>query len=90
MVGTPDEDTGEAVHAFVVPATARPLDQTALRKLVADQLGEACVPTTITVIDEPPLAPSGKPDKRRLFTETGRHTEPRRSGAAPGPTGTSP
>jgi fatty-acyl-CoA synthase len=84
VVGAPDEDTGEAVHAFVVPAAGRTPDFTALGTLVADQLGEACIPATITVIDEPPLAPSGKPDKRRLLTE------PRRSGAAPGPTGTSP
>ncbi|RSM87474.1 AMP-dependent synthetase [Kibdelosporangium aridum] len=66
VVGAPDKDTGEAVHAFVVPASSRTPDFTALKKLVADQLGEACVPATITIIGEPPLAPSGKPDKRLL------------------------
>ncbi|MFG2005340.1 class I adenylate-forming enzyme family protein [Spirillospora sp. NPDC048911] len=65
VVGTPDEDTGEAVHAFVVPAAKTP-DLASLRTLVREQLGDACVPVTITVLDEAPLAPSGKPDKRLL------------------------
>ena len=65
VVGAPSEETGEAVHAFVVPAGRTP-DFAALRALVAGQLGEGCVPSAITLIDEPPLAPSGKPDKRLL------------------------
>ncbi|ONI91780.1 AMP-dependent synthetase [Actinosynnema sp. ALI-1.44] len=66
VVGVPSEDTGEAIHAYVVPATGRTPDFTSLRASVASQLGMACVPATITVIDEPPLAASGKPDKRRF------------------------
>ncbi|KAB2339301.1 class I adenylate-forming enzyme family protein [Actinomadura rudentiformis] len=66
VIGAPDEDTGEAVHAFVVPAANRTPDLGALRTLVSRQLGDACVPLTITVLDEAPLAPSGKPDKRLL------------------------
>lgn len=66
VVGAPDEDTGEAVHAFVVPAANRTPDLGSLRTLVSEQLGDACVPVTITVLDEAPLAPSGKPDKRLL------------------------
>ncbi|GAA1299711.1 long-chain fatty acid--CoA ligase [Saccharothrix xinjiangensis] len=70
VVAAPDEDTGEAVHAFVVPAAGRSPDPAALRALVADRLGAACAPTRVTAIAEPPLAPSGKPDKRLLSTET--------------------
>ncbi|GGP75059.1 class I adenylate-forming enzyme family protein [Saccharothrix coeruleofusca] len=66
VVGVPDEDTGEAVHAFVVPSAGRTPDVASLRALVGEHLGQACVPARIAVIDEVPLAPSGKPDKRLL------------------------
>ncbi|MFY1697186.1 class I adenylate-forming enzyme family protein [Solwaraspora sp. WMMA2101] len=66
VVGRPDEQTGEAVHAFVVPTTAERPDPTALAELVADQLGEGSRPRTVTFIDAVPVGPSGKPDKRQL------------------------
>ncbi|MEU6789632.1 fatty acid--CoA ligase family protein [Nonomuraea angiospora] len=68
VVGAPDEDTGEAVHAFVVPVAGRAPDLGELRRLVGEQLGAACVPATVTVIEEAPPAPNGKPDKRLLMT----------------------
>ncbi|WP_255952638.1 class I adenylate-forming enzyme family protein [Streptomyces odontomachi] len=71
VVGAPDERTGEAAHAFVVAAQGRTPDLGALRALVADRLGEAGVPATITLVPEVPVAPSGKPDKRRLLAEYG-------------------
>ncbi|WFE25557.1 AMP-binding protein [Solwaraspora sp. WMMD791] len=66
VVGRPDEQTGEAVHAFVVPATSERPDPTALADLVAGRLGEASRPRTVTFIDAVPVGPSGKPDKRQL------------------------
>jgi fatty-acyl-CoA synthase len=66
VVGAPDADTGEAVHAFVVAAAGRTPGLAALCDLVAARLGHECVPASITVIDAAPLAPSGKPDKRAL------------------------
>ncbi|QFZ24600.1 long-chain fatty acid--CoA ligase [Saccharothrix syringae] len=66
VVAVPDEDTGEAVHAFVVPTAGRVPDPAALRALVTERLGAACAPARVTAIAEPPLAPSGKPDKRLL------------------------
>ncbi|MFY1635024.1 class I adenylate-forming enzyme family protein [Solwaraspora sp. WMMB335] len=66
VVGAPDERSGEAVHAFVVPATGQRPDPADLSELVAGRLGEASRPRTITFIDVAPVAPSGKPDKRRL------------------------
>jgi acyl-CoA synthetase (AMP-forming)/AMP-acid ligase II len=43
-----------------------------LRRLVGTQLGDSAVPQTITVIDQVPIAPSGKPDKSalRVMAET--------------------
>ena len=68
VVGAPDERTGEAAHAFVVPAADREPDHAELRALVADALGEAAVPATITAVSGVPVAPSGKPDKRALLS----------------------
>ncbi|MEU8275318.1 AMP-binding protein [Microbispora bryophytorum] len=68
VVGAPDEDTGEAVHAFVVPVADRTPDLDSLRRLAGERLGVECVPATITVLDEVPLTPNGKPDKRLLAT----------------------
>jgi fatty-acyl-CoA synthase len=66
VVGRPDEDSGEAVHAFVVPAPGRTPSFSELRALVEDRLGPKAVPATITLIDAVPVAPSGKPDKNAL------------------------
>ncbi|MDR7277112.1 class I adenylate-forming enzyme family protein [Catenuloplanes atrovinosus] len=65
VVGAPSEATGEAVHAFVVPAGGV-VDPAPLREAVRAELGEAAVPATVTVIDRTPLTAAGKPDKRAL------------------------
>ncbi|MER7787081.1 AMP-binding protein [Streptomyces sp. NPDC097640] len=67
VVGAPDDTTGEAAHAFVVPVEGREPDPGALRSLVAGELGVAGVPATVTVLPEMPVAASGKPDKRALL-----------------------
>jgi acyl-coenzyme A synthetase/AMP-(fatty) acid ligase len=67
VTGAPDETTGEAIHAFVVPAPDVPggvPDLESLNALVRAELGEASVPASITVIPEVVAGPSGKPDKR--------------------------
>lgn len=66
VVAVPDDDTGEAVHAFVVPAAGRAPDLDELRALVTAELGEACAPARLALIEEVPLTAAGKPDKRRL------------------------
>lgn len=66
VVAVPDDETGEAVHAFVVPKAGRVPRLEELRELVTARLGAACAPIGLTPIAEPPVAPSGKPDKRQL------------------------
>ncbi len=66
VVGTPDERTGEAIHAFVVPADSRVPDHDALVALVRAELGDDSVPKTITAISSVPVNAAGKPDKRAL------------------------
>jgi acyl-coenzyme A synthetase/AMP-(fatty) acid ligase len=75
VTGAPDERTGEAVHAFVVPSGDRALDgatSAELAALVRAQLGEDSVPQTITAVPGVPVAASGKPDKRALLRLGGR------------------
>ena len=62
VVARPDDETGEAVHAFVVPAAQRVPDTSELRALFSG----AAVPKTITIIDRVPLTAAGKPDKSAL------------------------
>ncbi|AXL91834.1 AMP-dependent synthetase [Streptomyces sp. CB09001] len=70
VVAVPDDATGEAVHAFVVPTADRVPALDDLRALVTARLGEACAPTRLTLIDEVPLTAAGKPDKRQLTRES--------------------
>jgi len=71
VVGAPDKQTGEAVHAFVVPATDEPPDLDGLVALVRSRLSANSVPRTVTVIRDVPLNASGKADKRQLLDRTG-------------------
>ncbi|GIJ70543.1 class I adenylate-forming enzyme family protein [Virgisporangium ochraceum] len=66
VVGRPDDATGEAVHAFLVPATGHTPDPDRLRTLVGAALGPAAVPHTVRLIDRVPVTPNGKPDKKAL------------------------
>jgi fatty-acyl-CoA synthase len=66
VVAVPDDETGEAVHAFVVPRGDRVPELAEVQRLVTERLGAACAPVRLTAISEPPVAPSGKPDKRQL------------------------
>lgn len=66
VVAVPDDGTGEAVHAFVVPAAGHVPNLGELRAWVTAELGEACAPARLTLLEEVPLTAAGKPDKRRL------------------------
>jgi acyl-CoA synthetase (AMP-forming)/AMP-acid ligase II len=67
VVGAPDERTGEAIHAFVVPADGRVADHDALAALVRAELGDDNVPKTITEVSRVPVNAAGKPDKRAFL-----------------------
>jgi fatty-acyl-CoA synthase len=70
VVGAPDPETGEAIHAYIVPIGAEPPDPEALAMLVGQRLSRNSVPKTVTAIREVPTTPSGKPDKRALIAAT--------------------
>jgi acyl-CoA synthetase (AMP-forming)/AMP-acid ligase II len=67
VVGASDPVTGEAVHAFVVPAGDRAPQAQALIGLVRERLSANSVPKTVTVIREVPEGAGGKPDKNALL-----------------------
>jgi acyl-coenzyme A synthetase/AMP-(fatty) acid ligase len=67
VVGTADDWSGEAIHAFVVPSAGREPYPDILSSLVRAELGAANLPRTITVIADVPLTPGCKPDKNALL-----------------------
>ncbi|WP_242889725.1 class I adenylate-forming enzyme family protein [Actinomadura litoris] len=67
VAGAPDDRTGEAVHAFVVPVAGRSPDREELAALVRAELGGDAVPRTVTELSAVPVAASGKPDKQALL-----------------------
>jgi fatty-acyl-CoA synthase len=71
VVGAPDPRTGEAIHAFVVPAGDEAPDRARLLALVRAHLSANSVPRTVTVIANVPVNASGKPDKGALLGRTG-------------------
>jgi long-chain acyl-CoA synthetase len=70
VIGVPDETTGEAVVAYVVPvggvAHARPHLEEAVRAHAVVRLARFKQPTRIEVVDELPLTVTGKVQKGRL------------------------
>jgi fatty-acyl-CoA synthase len=70
VVGAPDPQTGEAIHAFVVPVGDRAPDRDRLVALVRARLSANSVPKTVTAVRNVPLNPAGKPDKRALLGRT--------------------
>ncbi len=66
VVGEPSVETGEAVVAFVVPATGRTVEPEELRQHCRSELARYKVPVRIVVADELPIGPTGKLQRNRL------------------------
>lgn len=69
VIGVPDDHTGEAVVAFVVPedpeGDAAPVEAS-VRELAAERLARFKVPTRVLVVAALPHSPTGKVAKGRL------------------------
>jgi fatty-acyl-CoA synthase len=76
VIGVPDDDWGEAVAAYVVPAPGARVDPAELVALVRRLKGPVQAPKLVEVVEELPLTAIGKPDKKALrarhWSETGR------------------
>lgn len=66
VIGVPSEDTGEAVKAFVVPATGSAPDPAAIREYAETRLARFKCPVEIEVVDHLPHSVTGKVAKGRL------------------------
>ena len=66
VVGVPDEKTGEAVRAYLVPAAHAVLDPDALRTAAARSLAHFKLPRDIEIVSELPRTVTGKIMKWQL------------------------
>ena len=71
VVGVPDERTGEAVHAYVVPAAGGLLDPAQLRDAAARSLARFKLPNVIDVVQSLPHTVTGKIMKWQLERNAG-------------------
>ncbi|ONI68472.1 AMP-dependent synthetase [Kribbella sp. ALI-6-A] len=66
VIGVPSEETGEAVKAFLVPATGAAIDVDEVRAYAAQRLARFKCPVEIEVVDHLPHSVTGKVAKGRL------------------------
>jgi fatty-acyl-CoA synthase len=66
VIGVPDERWGEAVKAFVVRRAGSEVTERALTGFVKERLGSLHAPKSVEFLDEIPLSPLGKPDRKAL------------------------
>lgn len=66
VIGVPDEQWGEAVCAYVVPADGAELDPRELRDLVRTELNAIHEPRDVEIVAALPTTALGKVDKKKL------------------------
>lgn len=66
VFGVRDDQEAEHVHVAVVPAPGQRPDLDELRDFVTERKGRIFAPEVLHLVDEIPLTPVGKPDKKRL------------------------
>ncbi|MFF4925916.1 AMP-binding protein [Kitasatospora sp. NPDC001261] len=66
VFGVRDDQEAEHVHVAVVPAPGQRPDLDTLRAFVTERKGRIFAPEVLHLVDEIPLTPVGKPDKKRL------------------------
>jgi acyl-CoA synthetase (AMP-forming)/AMP-acid ligase II len=72
VIGVPHDVLGETLKAFVVPASAEAIDPREVIRFARAGIAGYKVPYAVEVLDELPLLPSGKPDRRALAAASAR------------------
>lgn len=79
IIGIPDDEWGEAVHAVVVPVSDGDLTAAELKSLCDERLADYKIPKSVDFVDEIPKTPYGKQDKVAL---RGRYWDKQERGIA--------
>ncbi|WP_417516203.1 AMP-binding protein [Minwuia sp.] len=66
VIGVPDDKWGESVKALIVPKAGKKVDAEKLMQMVKDQKGSIQAPKSVDFVDEIPVTPIGKPDKKAI------------------------
>ena len=66
VIGVPHKKWGESITALIVKRADQAVDPEELIAMVADRKGSYQAPKSVEFIDEIPLTPVGKPDKKQL------------------------
>jgi fatty-acyl-CoA synthase len=66
VVGVPDPEVGERVHAYVVLAPGAEVTSEDIRQHALDQLNHIWAPKTVEFVSELPMTASDKIDKKAL------------------------
>jgi acyl-CoA synthetase (AMP-forming)/AMP-acid ligase II len=71
VIGVPDDQWGERVHAVVVPRAGATLDLEELRRHCRAEIAGYKCPRSLTIVDALPTSPAGKILKRELRNQLG-------------------
>lgn len=78
VVGTPNEELGQASHAFVVPRDPASFDVEHLRQSLRESgVSSHHIPDFVTIVPDLPVAPGGKVDKELLRRQARREIDHR-------------
>ena len=71
IIGVSDEILGQAIKAFIVPASGKELTERDVLRFCTQNMESFMVPKYILFMDELPRTPNGKIDKKRLEKQQG-------------------
>ncbi|WP_066483141.1 MULTISPECIES: class I adenylate-forming enzyme family protein [unclassified Sphingomonas] len=66
VVGLPDAEWGEAIHAEIVARPGSTIDHAALLRAVSNDIGPYKAPKSLKIVDQLPLSPVGKVLRREV------------------------